>query len=98
MPNVPVETDVTRSLGPPGGSEMWIFSASSGFCFSIVRYELMGFWIQETRPDACAWLFAVSSQESTSSVIVFLYSSRAYSTACLVSGELSVTVLPSLAT
>src|SRR5215217_8222677 len=77
---------------------MKIFSARLGLSFSIVRRALIGLWIQEAVPEAKSWLFDDSSQERTSSVIDVLYSSTQYSTTCLVSGELIVTVLLSAPT
>src|SRR6266516_3800083 len=88
----------TRPLGPARAAPTAIFLASSGLSFSVVGRALIGFWIHEPRPEASIWLLPESSHESTSSVIVLLYSSTAYLTASLVSGELMVTVLPSSAT
>src|SRR4051794_14174668 len=98
IPQTLVDTGVKRPFGPAGVFEMAIFLASSASFFSIVRSALIGFWIHEPRPEPRNWLLAVSSQDSTSFVIVLLYSSSALPTASFVSGELMATVLPSAAT
>ena len=67
---------MNRPFGPAGVFEIAIFFASSGLFFSMVRSALIGFWIQAPRPEPRNWLLAVSSQERTSLVIVWRYSSR----------------------